>query len=563
MVAVEEPHRKQAIRGGEMLTAKDDAGNTLSSNQFLMARLRRIRPGAVDVAEIAEILDALDASAIAPGDILDIARSAIMHGLVEKGLDLLRKLNLLHPEYEEGWKEHVRVLEFLQRMPELLSLRVQAESVMGRERAEAVLGRSPIYEESSGIAAHAGSREEDPSLAPFRGRVRRAEDLRCFAAIFKGRSDCFARQWVDRKKGAQGYVPERRPMTISDIEDHLSGRCTYGIYLMEKDNNVSLGVIDIDLVKRYRSGDRGRPPAGDLKREISFLIRHIYRNAEKHRITLIAEFSGGKGYHLWFPVDAPVPASARRKALALLIRDAASGLVFFQLEIFPKQDRLAGKGLGNLVKLPLGIHRGSGKRSYLLGAGGKDEPSQLAFLHSIVPTPAERILEIAERADTAEIVQHPATRRASRKFPVLEQLIQGCFLIGRVVRELLHGRSISERERRVVIWTIAHLKEGREIIHHLFSNTPDYSRPLLDYELSQVRGTPLGCKKIHGLLGQGDVVLPCTFQLKKGEYRHPLLHLDEWTSDDRHPPKAERIVNLQDAISNLKAAISAVERYLA
>ena len=56
MVAVEEPHRKQAIRGGEMLTAKDDAGNTLSSNQFLMARLRRIRPGTVDVAEIAEIL---------------------------------------------------------------------------------------------------------------------------------------------------------------------------------------------------------------------------------------------------------------------------------------------------------------------------------------------------------------------------------------------------------------------------------------------------------------------------------------------------------------------------
>ncbi len=55
----------------------------------------------------------------------------------------------------------------------------------------------------------------------------------------------------------------------------------------------------------------------------------------------------------------------------------------FNLEVFPKQDRLAGKGLGNLVKLPLGIHRGTGRRSHFVPRQGRTVWEELECLRTV------------------------------------------------------------------------------------------------------------------------------------------------------------------------------------
>ena len=62
--------------------------------------------------------------------------------------------------------------------------------------------------------------------------------------------------------------------------------------------------------------------------------------------------SSRRGGHLWIFFVTPVPASCARAWL----------LPYWQqgLELYPKQDE--GKGYGSLIRLPLGIHRRSGKR---------------------------------------------------------------------------------------------------------------------------------------------------------------------------------------------------------
>ena len=541
------------------------SSRAVDQDRFLQARLRRLAGGSGEPQEAAALLASVkEDEGHSPELLLEMARVALIYGLVDQGLGLLERLNRLHPQLLEGWREHARALSILGRRTELLSLHLRAETALGAQDARRLLGDGPA-EDTMGDPSHDSTHNahgSTPELAPFHFRARRAEDLRRYALIFRGREDCFARQWVDRSKGAHGYAPVRRSMTIADVEDHLSGRRTYGIYLISQDNTCTLGVIDIDLKKGLRSPGGERPPMAALKREITFLLRKLMNLAAEKGLACIAEFSGGKGYHLWFPVAEPVEAGVVRRVLGAMIKEAAVGLEFFHVELFPKQDRLTGKGLGNLVKLPLGVHRLTGKRSYLLGAGGRDESTQLALLHKVEPIPAPRLQELAREASTAHIVPHPAVRGLGRRFPELQELSTTCSVLGRIIQGLLVGEVPTERERRIIIWTIGHLSKGREMLHHLFSRSPDYNRPLLDYEISRIRGTPLGCKRIHALAGDGDGAIPCTFQLERGEYPHPLLHLDQWDSSGPPLPKGERIVNLQDAVDNLKAAIAAVERYL-
>ena len=59
--------------------------------------------------------------------------------------------------------------------------------------------------------------------------------------LFVHRSDVFARQY---ENGA--YYPVKRPITIADIEKHLEGDATYGLYCLDTDNTVKWACVDLD-----------------------------------------------------------------------------------------------------------------------------------------------------------------------------------------------------------------------------------------------------------------------------------------------------------------------------
>jgi hypothetical protein len=75
--------------------------------------------------------------------------------------------------------------------------------------------------------------------------------------------------------------------------------------------------------------------------------------------------------------------------------------------------------------------------------------------------------------------------------------------------------------------------------------------------LSRVRGTPMGCKRIHNLLDYaGDW---CRLDVPAG-YQHPLLHLDEWSI--ALEKKSEKIENLSSALENLNSAIIQTQKFM-
>lgn len=547
--------------------------NKESSCEFHLQRIRKLALNGDDKEELERLLaDSRLTRGLNAEQMQELATISLAQGLVTQGLNLLQQLNNRFPDFFPGWQEHAEVLRLLGDTRLLVTLRYRAArhldpkqlSTLFQGMGLAEVMDDPATENSrSHDSDHGDSIEEFPEFQPFLTTQRHSRQIKAYMKLFQGRKDLFARQWVDRNRNSSGYSPVRREITLADIEDHIAGKRTYGIYLMNPNNTVHTGVIDIDLRPEYRGKGALKGLTGPVKREIKFIMGQIKEAAAKAGMACIGEFSGGKGYHLWFPVNTPVPAAEMRAALYALSHIVASKCEFFQLEIFPKQDRLTGKGLGNLVKLPLGIHRATGKRSFLIIGGARDIDRQLAALEGFEPSGPQSVSMLAGEAARTQVVLHPASAKLEEHFPDLVKLMNGCRILGQLISECLKGRDPGERGRKVMLATIGFLRNGREMLHHLLAGAPDYNRPLLDYEISRLRGTPLGCRRIHSLMGFGEGGLDCSFELKKGEYPHPLLLLDHWKRDiESAPLHAERIENLRDAILHLKTAIKIVERFL-
>lgn len=138
------------------------------------------------------------------------------------------------------------------------------------------------------------------------------------------------------------YTPVRRPIAHADLARHLNLQATYGVYPVNPQSNTTqLLIVDVD--------DNNPESA-----------RRLQDAALMRLLPCWLEHSGRKGWHLWIFLSEPVPAQ-----VAL---DAGKVLLFLAglpptTEVFPKQGALPPGGVGNLIKLPLGLHQVSRKQS--------------------------------------------------------------------------------------------------------------------------------------------------------------------------------------------------------
>jgi len=492
-----------------------------------------------------QLLEQIDADAM-----LEVAVIAQQHGLLEQALNIYDRLHDRFPECADGWQQHLQLLHLLGDRRKLAQVRAGALAHVAPELLKKSDNQAPDETPSTSMA-------DSDITAPFLQLRSEEEQVRLFMRIFRGREDAFARQWVNRREEKQGYVPVRRSLQAVDVRDHLAGHRTYGIYLLDHDSNVYTGVIDMDLVSRYRDRAMAKKHRAAIRRETIYLHKRISFLAREAGLCCLAEVSGGKGYHFWFPVGEPVAAAAMRKALQQLIGRLGEDVECFSLEIFPKQDKRTGKGFGNLVKLPLGIHRGTGKPSSFVMAADRGRDSQFDLLAQIKPAPPATVLWLAAEKQKTPVLLHPRQAAMAAEYPELAVLENNCAMLGQITASLRSARELSLREEKILLGTIGHLPRARLLLHHLFAGLPEYNRALLDYKISRVRGTVLGCKRIHRLLERGGE-LPCIFE---GDgYPHPLRHLNEFKKED--VPKKEKIANLEDALLCLKTAIRQVERFM-
>jgi DNA polymerase III delta prime subunit len=150
------------------------------------------------------------------------------------------------------------------------------------------------------------------------------------------------------REGTVSYEPLEGAPSDKDLKEHLQGKACWGSYTLLPDSTVRWICLDVDASSRQK--------ARNITEAISEILNDI-----PHGI----EFSGNKGYHIWLFLAEPVPAKAA-KAYGIQLREAvgAPSSGDPHVEVFPKQDSLTSSSpMGNLVKLPLGLHPKSHNRS--------------------------------------------------------------------------------------------------------------------------------------------------------------------------------------------------------
>lgn len=144
-----------------------------------------------------------------------------------------------------------------------------------------------------------------------------------------GRHDDYA---VQRQDGH--YTRAFRPLSPEILAAHLAGNMTIGTYVRDEKGYCRFAVFDADQ-------EDGLARLAELQAELA--QEQVPAYMERSR----------RGGHLWVFFQEALLADQVRQWLWPLARA-------YELELYPRQGQ--GQGIGSLIRVPLGIHRRSGRR---------------------------------------------------------------------------------------------------------------------------------------------------------------------------------------------------------
>ena len=350
-----------------------------------------------DVSAARRLLQGWDLSAEEdPALHLAVARAAERAGALDRAVseynlalraapqdtDTLRRLARLRADrgdWAHAERAYRRCLALAPDDPVLAAELAEVQSLLGPPEPAALSapgGGGPLDSEVPKPSQEPRAVEPADLLAPSDA------DLVAFVDRFAGREGVYARQWCS-PTGKHGYTPVREPLTPTVVRAHLLGAHTVGVYPVRQDGTARFVAFDLD-VARYALGQAARQPAGVerlLQRALG-VARTLLDAAASLGLPAYLERSGWKGYHVWLFFEAPVPAAGLRRLAAALLRRIPAPPPDVTVEVFPKQSRVRSGGLGNLIKLPLGVHRVTGALGLFVDPSGRPLADQLELVRA-------------------------------------------------------------------------------------------------------------------------------------------------------------------------------------
>ncbi|HKX31235.1 MAG TPA: DEAD/DEAH box helicase family protein [Blastocatellia bacterium] len=246
-----------------------------------------------------------------------------------------------------------------------------------------------------------------PSQSASTSELSPETKIKLFRGLFRGRDDVYALRWESRK-GNSGYSPacireweqnndgtfrlkkdavdrEYVPLTDEVIRNHLTGKCTVGIYPLLMNETCWLLATDFD--KKTWEDD----------------ARAFLETCRTLGVPAALERSrSGNGGHVWIFFDQPLAASTARKLRCVILTRTMEqrhqiGLDSYD-RFFPNQDTMPKGGFGNLIALPLQHEPRAKGNSVFINENLQPHPDQWQFLTTLRRITANEVDSIIQEA---------------------------------------------------------------------------------------------------------------------------------------------------------------------
>jgi hypothetical protein len=207
--------------------------------------------------------------------------------------------------------------------------------------------------------------------------------------------------YIPHRVGPQPKYEDRplAPFTLASLVEHVETKQTFGHYLVNPETGTTrIFLFDIDFNKSspYHDPDLNLDaeinprevwsgPTTTCKRDLALQLFAManglaIRTQKLLGIKVIVAYSGSKGLHVIGCLPPRTPAADAR-AMGVYVMESlkvfeplrganfwkhTTGYPSLEIELFPKQDEVRADGYGNLVRLPLGLNRKSGKPGFFL-----------------------------------------------------------------------------------------------------------------------------------------------------------------------------------------------------
>jgi hypothetical protein len=308
------------------------------------------------------------------------------------------------------------------------------------------------------------------------------QDRELYKQLFVNRDDVYLVQ-----KAGGDYAKIASPLTDSILFSDQ----TIGTYQLDRQSQIKYACLDFDLAKpvHERRDYMTEAEWNAMLEKIRDYVKSVYTYIRGLGIPCFPEFSGFKGYHLWFFLEGPTPAADVRRWLKHLDALLPVSPTDIDLEIFPKQDEIHEDGYGNVIKFPLQRNRKSGKYAVFLD----DAFEPIVGLPQISYT---TLIELPKLPEVSKVVAKAVRTDLSASKPEislskLSVIEKNCSYLRKLIDRIKTENHLDHSER---IWLANLLMPfGGDVVHGYLSGCSDYDHEYTEQQLSSLAGVPSLC----------------------------------------------------------------------
>jgi len=364
------------------------------------------------------------------------------------------------------------------------------------------------------------------------------EEIDVLRHVFNGRDDLYASEHVDAN-GTRRFYPVFSPLTEAVWLSHLNGQSSIAQYVITRGGAVYYMVLDYDVQKPTwmlaSTSDSLRAEWLDKVRECAVRMCHI---ARENRFPAYMEFSGRRGYHVWFffedgvPLDVVFDFSVKLRQLQ---GELPEGIT---CESFPNQKRYTDTVPGPLMKLPFGVHGSSGQRSLFVLDDGSVDRGFRGRLSSLARISRSSVAVWLRPSASEPIVsEHGLPEMA----PEVQKILSGCSIVRHMVKKSETTHFLDHQERLFLLYVFRSLGDpGVHFLHFVIGHCFDYSPTITNRYIDKALPRPISCHRVRERFPELVTYLPCrcVFPSGKNLYPSPVRHSGVWPKDATEVAKA-------------------------